>query len=247
MAGKFRKWVKKTFKTKKMALVPADAPTAEQLYSGPAAFSGYQPEAARAQGDQAGVDAARTSLGQLQGLAQTGWTDTGRGQYEAMLRRGQQASAGVRQAALQGAAARGTASGGAGLLAGLAGGQQDANAAADAAVGFAAQGEQNRMGASQAAGSLGMGLDAQQFGQQFERGSATDQFNQFATGAGFDAQQTAWGNRMQQYEARAAREAEQHRRRMARLSLGISSGIQAAGSFFGGRSGNSGGGSGGGG
>lgn len=213
------------FKRPKAPAIPG-APTAADLYHGPTAFGSYRPEAANAQGDVQGMAAARKALTNLGGLAQTGWTDTGKQQYESMLRRGQQASAGQRGAALQGAQARGLGTGGAGLLAGMVGSQADANAAADAAVGFAAQGENQRMAATQALGNLGAGLDAQAFGQATSRGTAADQFNQWASGQASNAQQQAFTNQMAIYDARrGAYDANQQRRMdIARMStLGLTS------------------------
>lgn len=219
--GRAARWFKNTFGRPKAPKAPASAPTAAQLYTGPQAYSGFRPQAAQATGDASGLDQARSSMTGLADLGRTGWTDTGRGQYESMLRRGQQASAATRQAALQGAQARGTAQGGAGLLAGLSGGQQDANAAADAAVGFAAQGEQNRMGAQQAAGSLGMGLDAQRFGQSLQTGAAQDAFDTGAADRQSAATQQEFSNQMALYQAAMDRYNAQMEQRAARWSAAL--------------------------
>lgn len=201
-------WFRGAFAGMKPPKMDVQAPTAGQLYSGPQAWSGYRPEAANAQGDAASLQAARGALGQLQGVADQGVTAQGRQQMAAHLRQAQQASSGSRQAALQGASARGTSTGGAGLAAGLSGSAADANAAADAAAALTAQGEQNRIGAMNSVGSLGMGLDQQTYAQEAGRGSAADAFNQWASEQQAGALQQGYQNEMADYEARkqAARE-----------------------------------------
>ena len=192
--GRAARWIKGVFKPPKMPKPTAAAPTAGDLYSGPRAFSDYRPEGANVQGDAAGREAASNALRQIQQVAVTGQTPQQSQQMAAFLRQGQQATAGARQAALQGAASRGTASGGAGLLAGLAGGQQDANAAADAAAGMATQAENRRYDAMGQSAQLGLGMDAQTFGQGQANAQAMDAFNQFATGMQFNATQGGFEN-----------------------------------------------------
>lgn len=243
--GKAARWFKGVFKPAKMPKPPTSAPTAADLYSGPAAFSGYRPEAANVTGDATGRAAASEALRQIQGVAQTGSTPQQAQQMAAFLRQGQQATAGARQAALQGAAARGTASGGAGLLAGLAGSSADADAAANAAAGMATQAENRRYDAINQAANLGMGMDAQAFGQGQANAQAMDQFNQFATGANFNAQQGAFGNQMALYDAELARaqaKAEQRRARWNAIT-GIATSATSLG--MAGRANRAGGGSGG--
>ena len=111
--GRAAKWIKGVFKPPKMPKPTAVAPTAGDLYSGPRAFSDYRPEGANVTGDVAGREAASNALRQIQQVAVTGQTPQQSQQMAAFLRQGQQATAGARQAALQGAVARGTASGGA--------------------------------------------------------------------------------------------------------------------------------------
>jgi hypothetical protein len=232
--GRAAKWFKNVFKKPKMPEPTAVAPTAGDLYSGPRAFSDYRPEGANVRGDQAGRDAATNALRQIQQVAITGQTPQQSQQMAAFLRQGQQATAGARQAALQGAAARGTASGGAGLLAGLAGGQQDANAAADAGASMATAAENRRFEAMNQAGALGMGLDTSAFGQNQANAAAMDQFNQWASGQQTAATQTGFENARSADEAAYARAQEANRQRMARLTLGISSAMEAGKSIFGG-------------
>jgi hypothetical protein len=208
MAGRAKKFFKRIFGRPKAP----KAPTAADLYSGPQAFGDYRAEGARATGDPSAMGAARQSLGQLQQIGQTGWTDTDRQQLASNLRQGQQASAATRQAAVQQAQARGMGSGGLGFLAGLTGSAADANAAANAAASIGSQGAANRMAATQAAGGLGMGIDAQQFGQQAQTGAAQDAFNQWAGGMQSNATQQAFANQMDIYK-------QKQQQRQARMAM----------------------------
>lgn len=214
--GKVGRFVRNLFKKPKAPKVP----TAADLYSGPQAFSTYRPEAANVQGDQAGLAASQQALRQIQQVALQGRTPQQDQQMAAFLRQGQIASAGARQAALQGAQARGTSSGGAGLAAGLTGASGDANAAANAAAGMATQAEQNRIAAMGQAGDLGLGINQQTYNQAQANAMSADEWNKWATGMQTSATQTAFENANQRYQQRL-------QQRQNRLSLGLNSAISA--------------------
>jgi hypothetical protein len=235
--GKAGKWIKGIFKGAKVPKPPTNAPTAGDLYSGPRAFSDYRPEGANVQGDAAGREAAVNALRQIQGVAQTGTTPQQSAQMASFLRQGQQATAGVRQAALQGAAARGTASGGAGLLAGLAGGQQDANAAADAAAGMATQAENRRYDAMNQAANLGMNLDQSKFAQGASNAAAMDDFNQWASGMQMNAAQGGFDNSMTAYGAQRQYAADKRAKKMAFFNAIKDIGMTVANAYTGGAAG----------
>lgn len=191
--GKAAKWFKGLFKGPTMPT----APTAAQLYSGPQAFSGYQPEAARVQTNPA----AMAALQQLQGMSTTGWSATDQAAQQQSQRQAALGEQSQRAGVMQQAAMRGQAGGGAALAGALAAQQGGADRANAAASDFAARGADRRLGATQAAGSMGMGLTD----QATQRASATDQFNQWASGAQSAATQGAYDNAMTQYQAQAAK------------------------------------------
>lgn len=192
-----KSWFKKTFGKSK---VPT-GPTAAELYSGPQAFSGYRPEAANVQANQPALQAAQGAMGQFQQMANEFGSRQGspaqNAQMAAFLRQQQAASAGQRQAALQGAAARGTATGGAGLQAGLAGASSDANAAANAGAQLAGQAAQNRMAALGSAGQMGLSLNDAEMQRQMGNAQAADEFNRWAQEQQANARQVAYGNAQQ--------------------------------------------------
>lgn len=203
--GKAADWIKNAFGRSK----PPTGPNAEQLYGGPQAFSGYQPQAAQAQGNAQALQQAAGTMGQFQDIANRyntqGLTQAQQGQLGAVMRQQQQAGAGARQAALQGAAARGTATGGAGLLAGLAGGANDANAAANAGAAYAAQMQQanaaNQMAALGQVGNIGLGVNQATYGQNAQNAAAQDAFNQWAADMQAQARQQAYQNEVERNTA----------------------------------------------
>ena len=196
MAGKVVEWARNTFGKQD---VP-DAPTSQDLYRGPAAFSYYRPSD-QATGDKEGFGAARTALRQLQGIATRGSTPQGDQQFASYLRQGQAASGAARQAAMQGAQARGQSTGGAGLAASLQGAQGDANAAANAAAQYGANADAQRVAAMGQAAATGAGLDAQAYGQGLQNAQLDQAFNQWATGQQSGAVQQGWSNAMAENQA----------------------------------------------
>ena len=159
--------------------------TENQLYSGPRAFGDYRPEAATA-----GAGAYNT----LRQVSQTGWTGADRGAFAAQQRQAAAGEQAQRGAIMQDAAARGQASGGLQFAGALAAQQGGANRAQEAGAQQAMAGADRRLGASQAMGQMDM-----------QRAGATDQFNQWATGAQTNAVQGAYDSQMGQYAAKAAR------------------------------------------
>jgi hypothetical protein len=207
MAGEFKTWIKDAFGKAK---VP-DGPTAEQLYGGPQAFSSYQPNAARAQGDAASMDAVRRTLGgwdqtYQQNRDPNAFSTAQMAPFQAALRQQQQASSGARQAATQAAAARGSATGGAGLQAGLAGVSGDANAAANAAANLAGDIYSQRQNAAMqslgAQGQLGMQLNDTAFAQDQSTKAAQDAFDQWASEQQAASRQQGYQNAYNAAEAR---------------------------------------------
>lgn len=207
--GNAAKWFKGLFKGPTMPT----APTAAQLYGGPAGFSGYQTQASQAQGSQAGQNAQNAALGSLTQLSQTGRTPADDAWQDFAMRRAGQASAAQRGAAVQQAQGRGLGAQ-AGLLGALAGSQADANANADFAAQSAQQAQSRRDQATSQLGQLGLGVDQNAFGQASQRAESNDAFNQWASGMGMEAQQTAYGNAMDQY----TKKQEERQKRLDRLT-----------------------------
>jgi hypothetical protein len=171
-------------------------PTAEQLYGGPEAFSGYTPEAAR--GDPAGQAAARAALGQMGQWAQGTMTGADQAAMQQAQFTGEQASRSALDAIAQQAAMRGTGGGGLDYLARAAAAQSGANMAAQLASQQAQAMQDRQFGATQGLAAMGLGLDT----QAMQRGGAIDDFNRWATGASADAAQQAYQNVMARWQAK---------------------------------------------
>lgn len=170
-------------------------PSAQQLYGGPKAFSGYQPGAATAGRGQEGY--TTQALGTLGQIANTGWSDADRAAQGQAQRQTARNEAGQRGAIMQQAQQRGTLNSGNTFLAGLMAQQQGANRNMENAANLQVAGANRRQGA--AMGMAGLGQQLTQ--NEMQRASAADQFNQWASGMQMNAVQGAYGNEMQRYQA----------------------------------------------
>jgi hypothetical protein len=159
------RWLKKKGKA-------PDAPSANDLYSGPRAFGDYRPEAA---------SAAAGEIDQLGQMSRTGWNATDRNAFGQMQKQANQAEKSQRGAVMQQAASQGQMNGGMAFAGALGAQQGSANRALDAGVQQANIGADRRMAATQA----GAGLKMQQAG-------ATDQFNQWASGIQLEAKKASY-------------------------------------------------------
>lgn len=169
-------------------------PTAQQLYSGPQAFGSYRPEAA--QGSQ--YDSySNAALGALGDIAEGGWTQADQAAQGQAQRQANRAESSQRQAVMQQAQARGALNSGNAFLGSLQAQQGAATRANEAATSRSIAGADRRLQGAMGQAQIGQAMA----GQQMQRGSAVDQFNQWATGANANALQTAYGNQMQRYQA----------------------------------------------
>jgi hypothetical protein len=222
----------------------AKPPKRSELYSGPAANwgatigadgtvqggGGFVPLAGQARGSQTGTQAAMRALANTERIANTGWTAQDRQAFGAADRASQRSAQAAIGALAQQSRARGVENSGAQFAAAAGTAQSAANAAADRGAQIAQMGAERRGQASQALAGMGMGIDAQTFGQNMGRASAVDQFNRMSTGMTDQATQQAYENR-RQYEAD---EEARRQRVMDRLGQVYEMGSSAAGMFGGG-------------
>lgn len=190
--GKVGRWFKSMFSNPS---VPK-APTSQQLYSGPGAWSGYQPGAATAGAEY--DTHSRSALSNLGEISRTGWSATDQQANQQAQRQAAQGEQNQRASVQQQAQMRGQGGGGAMLAGSLAAQQGGANRAQDSATNLARQGADRRMQASGQAAQLGQGL-SQLAGQ---RAGATDQFNQWAQGMQTAAAQQQFDNQMARSQAK---------------------------------------------
>lgn len=175
-------------------------PTANEIYSGPRAFSNYRTEGASAGNE--GIGLQRGQLGTLDQIAKTGWSSADQGAQRQAQRQAAQGEQAQRGAVMQNAAARGQLNGGMQFAGAMAAQQGAANRAAASADSIAQAGADRRFGATQAIAGIGQGIA----GQQMQQAQSQDQFNQFAAGmqaqartGEYDAQkanQDSWWHRM---------------------------------------------------
>lgn len=199
----FKSWIKGVFKGPTMPT----GPTASQLYSGPQAFSGYQPGQATA---------AQGNLNDLNEISRGGMTRADSMAQAAAQRQANAAESSQRGAVMQQAQARGTLNSGNAFLGNLMAQQQGANRAAESGTNLQIQAQNRRQGAATAAAGIDM-----------QRAAATDQFNQWASGAQANALQTAYGNQMDRYQAQQANR-DKWWDRISGLAGGIGGAIGAA-------------------
>jgi hypothetical protein len=190
------------------------------------------PLAAQARGSQTGTQAAMQALANTQRIANTGWTAQDRQAFGAADRASQRSAQAAIGALAQQARARGVQNSGAQFAAAAGTAQSASNAAADRGAQIAQMGAERRAQASQALGQMGMGIDAQTFGQNMARGSAVDQFNRWSTATSADAKQQAYENE-RQYQAD---EEARRQRIMDRMSQMYQMGSGAFGGGIGGGS-----------
>jgi hypothetical protein len=151
-------------------------PKASDLYGGPRAFSGYQPNAATA--GRENEQYTRNAMGTLGQIANTGWSDADRAANQQAMRDVARNEAGQRGAVMQQAQQRGTLTGGNTFLAGLLAQQEGANRNMENATSLQVAGANRRQGA--AMGMAGLGQQLTQ--NDMARAQAADQFNQWASG-----------------------------------------------------------------
>lgn len=173
---------------------PPPALRAEQLYNGPRAFGGYQPGAATA--GQQYDKFSDQALGQLGQVARTGFTDVDRAAQRQSQQQAAMGEKAQRGAVMQDAAARGQLNAGSTFLAGLVTQQQGANRAQDAATNLQIEGANRRNAATMNMAGLGQQMSA----QQMQRASATDQFNQWASGMQAQAAQGVYDSEQARYQ-----------------------------------------------
>lgn len=138
--------------------------------------------AATAMADVQGLGAQREALEGIQDIyKQGGMTAIDRARWEEAKRRNEQIARSQREADLAALETKGRSGSGAGLLAMLNASQGAAQRQSAESLGIEAQAQQRAMEALGLAGGMGRALASDEFGRQYQKGTAQDIINQFNT------------------------------------------------------------------
>lgn len=130
----------------------------------------------------AGLQSAQMqALNQLKGLSQTGMSSTDQARLNQIQQQASAQAKGQQAGVMQNFAQRGEGGSGNELLAQLQAGQNASNQANQSGLSVAANAQQNALSALGQYGQQAGNMEQQQFGQQFQAGSAQDQLNRFNT------------------------------------------------------------------